>query len=195
MQIDASSTNACDKTAALAPAPSASTGKFLPAVLFLIHAWLFLTGSAQAQDRKCPNPEFNDKPAFCGQSSLLELEKSQYLVVSRGLIRGVAGYYLSGEMSSVRLKSAPDFEFVIKVNPGTDPTSVVDLLEFKVEKGKRVYITTKATLTGAKATIEKLPYQVKKIADGIYVLSVSNLKPGEYFFGGTEFMFAFGIDR
>lgn len=45
----------------------------------MFFACFVMTGSAQAQDKTCPIPEFNDKPAFCGQSStpLVELEKSQ----------------------------------------------------------------------------------------------------------------------
>lgn len=153
----------------------------------------------QVQTRKCPLPEFNDKPAFCSQdkSSLVELEKSQYQPMSRpeGFVSVVAGYHLGGATSNVRVKSSTDLEFVIKVSPGTDPTSVVDLLAFTTEDGERIIITTKTSkFDGSKATIVKIPYQVKKIADGVYVLSVSNLKPGEYFFGGTDSMFAFGID-
>lgn len=143
-------------------------------------------------------PEFNDKPAYADikTKELKELEKSQYNTIAKakGLSKAEAGFFLKGISSSVRITKQEEIKFVIKVNPGNDPTSVFDLGQFEIRIDQRVFITTKAKATGTSTSFEKISFEVNKIKEGYYYLFVKNLGAGEYFFGSSDFMFAFGIE-
>jgi len=143
-------------------------------------------------------PEFNNKPAYYSpkDKKLIELEKSQYntLAKAKGLFKAEGGFFLSGSSSPVKIARQAELTFVIKVTEGTDPTSVVDFVKFEVRDNKRVFITTKAKSTSTSTSFEKISYSTEKIKEGYYYLAVKNLGPGEYFFGATEFMFAFSIE-
>jgi len=143
-------------------------------------------------------PEFNDKPAFYSvkDKKLVELEKSQYntLAKAKGLFKAEGGFFLNGNTSTVKIARQAVLKFVIKVPPGTDPTSVLDLVKFEVKDSKRIFITTKAKATSTSTSFEKISYAVEKIKEGYYYLIVKDLDQGEYFFGSSEFMFAFGVE-
>jgi hypothetical protein len=143
-------------------------------------------------------PEFNDKPAYVDAKTkeLKELEKSQYnkMAKAKGLFGAEAGFFLNGVSSSVKFPKQDELKFVVKVTPGVDPTSVFDLVQFEIRKDQRVFITTKAKTTSTTTSFEKINYELKKIKDGYFYLIVKNLNNGEYFFGSSEFMFAFGIE-
>jgi len=163
-------------------------------VITLIIIASFFYGNAQSTAL----PEFNDKPAYYNvkDKKLVELEKSQYnmLAKAKGLFKAEAGFFLNGISSPVKITKQAELKFVIKVSNGTDPTSVVDLVKFEVRGDKRVFITTKAKATSTSTSFEKITYSTEKIKDGYYYLIVKNLDKGEYFFGTTEFMFAFNVD-
>lgn len=143
-------------------------------------------------------PEFNDKPAYVDVKTkeLKELEKSQYntMAKAKGLNKAEGGFFLNGIASPVRIAKQEEIKFVVKVTPGTDPTSIFDLVQFEIRKDQRVFITTKAKATSTSTSFEKISYEVKKIKDGYYDLLVKNLGAGEYFFGSSDFMFAFGVE-
>ena len=142
-------------------------------------------------------PEFIDKPAFYDskKKALVELEKSQYNTTAKakGLFKAEAGFFLNGSSSPVKIDKQQELSFIVKVQPGTDPTSVFDLVQFDVKNDKRVFITSKATVAGSSNSFTKIDYQVKKIKEGVYYLIVPNLQAGEYFFGSKDFMFAFSV--
>ena len=143
-------------------------------------------------------PEFNDKPAYYNvkDKKLVELEKSQYntLAKAKGLFKAEGGFFLNGSTSTVKITRQAALKFVIKVTPGTDPASVLDLVKFEVKDSKRVFITTKAKATSTSTSFEKISYAVEKIKEGFYYLTVKDLNQGEYFFGSSEFMFALGVE-
>lgn len=143
-------------------------------------------------------PEFKDKPAYYNVKTkeLIELEKSQYntMAKAKGLFKAESGFFLNGITSSIRIPKQVELKFILKTTPGIDPTSVFDLVQFEVRKDQRVFITTKAKTTSTSTSFEKISYEIKKIKDGYYYLIVKNLDKGEYFFGSSDFMFAFGID-
>lgn len=143
-------------------------------------------------------PEFNDKPVYFNakDKKLVELEKSQYntLAKAKGLFKAEGGFFLNGSSSSVKITKQGELKFIIKVTPGTDPTSIVDFVKFEVRDSKRVFITTKAKATSTTTSFEKIDYSTEKIKEGYYFLVVKNLDKGEYFFGATEFMFAFSLE-
>lgn len=145
-----------------------------------------------------PLPEFNDKPAYYDtkEKKLVELEKSQYNTTAKakGIFKAEAGFYMDGSSSPVKIKKQDELKFIVKVTPGTDPTSVLDLAKFEVRSDKRVLITAKAKVTSSTNSFTKINYGVEKVKDGYYYLNVKNLAAGEYFFGSAEFMFAFTIE-
>jgi len=143
-------------------------------------------------------PEFNDKPAYIDikTQQVEELEKSQYntMAKAKGLFNAEAGFFLHGVSSDVKIAKKEELMFVVKVVPGTDPTSVFDLVQFEVRRDQRVFITTKAKATSTSTSFEKINYDVKKIKEGYYYLIVKTMNKGEYFFGSKDFMFAFSIE-
>ncbi len=145
-----------------------------------------------------PVPEFIDAPAYYDKATwnLQELERSQYNLMSKatGLIKAESGFFLNAAKSPVRLEVSDTLRFAIKVVPGTDPRTIIDLIQFDVRNDKRVFITSKAKGFSSSTSYEKISYGIHKISDGAYVLSVTGLQRGEYFFGSKDYMFAFGID-
>lgn len=143
-------------------------------------------------------PEFNDKPAYVDAKTkeLKELEKSQYntMAKAKGLTKAEAGFFLNGISSPVKIAKQEEVKFVVKLTPGIDPTSVFDLVQFEIRKDQRVFITTRAKVTSTSTSFEKISYEVKKVKEGYYYLIVKNLGKGEYFFGSSDFMFAFSIE-
>lgn len=143
-------------------------------------------------------PEFNHKPAYYNSSTneLIDLEKSQYntMAKAKGLFSAEGGFYLNGTKSPIAITNKGTLKFIVKVIPGTDPTSVFDLVKLEIRKDKRVLITTKAKVTSTSTSYEKVNYTVEKIKDGYYYLVVKNLVAGEYFFGSNDFMFAFSLE-
>lgn len=142
-------------------------------------------------------PEFNNKPAFydAKTKTLLELEKSQYntMAKAKGLMKAEAGFFLDGPTSKVKVDKKDELVFVVKVEAGTDPTSVFDLVKFEIRNDKRVFIVSKAGMGKSSTSFEKITYSVKKIKDGYYQLIANNLSEGEYFFGANDFMYAFSV--
>jgi hypothetical protein len=162
-------------------------------IVLLIATLTFFVTNAQEN-----LPEFNNKPAYVDSKSkqLIELEKSSYnsLAKAKGLFKAEAGYFLEGKSSPVKIAQQPELKFVVKVSPGNDPSSILDLAQFEVRKEQRIYITTTAKTGSTTSSIKKITYEVKKIKDGYYYLIAKNLAKGEYFFGSSESMFAFSVE-
>ncbi len=143
-------------------------------------------------------PEFIEKPTYFEPQSnkLIDLEKSQYntLTKSKGLFGAEGGFFLNGVVSKVRLQKNSTLKFIVKVNPGVDPTSILDLVQFDIQNGKRVFITTKSKGTSTSTSFEKISYAVEKIKEGYYYLIVNSIDTGEYFFGSKDFMYSFSVE-
>jgi hypothetical protein len=167
--------------------------------LIIFSFFFVLVFSSDAQTY--PSPEFNNQPAYYDTTThtLIALEKSRYnkLAQAKGLMGKEAGFFINHAQSPIRLKVSPTLYFIIKVIPGTDPSYLLDFAAFEIRGDQRLLITTKLTRAGTKSTttFEKIPFEVKKIEDGLYLLTAINLKSGEYLFGSPENMFAFGIDN
>lgn len=149
----------------------------------IVIAVLVFISSATIQAQALP--EFNEKPAYVdGKSNeLKELEKSQYnkMAKAKGLTKAAAGFFLNGTASPVRIAKQPVVKFVVKVNPGTDPTSVFDLVRFEIRKDQRVFIVAMANATSSTTSFEKINYELKKIKEGYYYLLVKDLGVGDFF--------------
>ena len=143
-------------------------------------------------------PEFDNKPSYndSKKKQLVDLEKASYNTMAKanGLFKAEGGFFLPGTSSSTKIAKQDKLQFIVKVTPGTDPTSVFDLAKFEIRKDKRVYITTKAKATSTATLTQKISYDIQKIKEGYYYLLVKNLPPGEYFFGASDFMYAFSVE-
>lgn len=142
-------------------------------------------------------PEFKEKPSFVeGKTGkLIELEKSQYtpMAKAKGLFKAEGGFVLNGASSPVSILGQKELKFVVRVADGIDPTSIFDLAKFTIRGNQRIFITTVAKATSTTTSLEKIPFEVKKIKNEYHYLIVKELQSGEYFFGSKEFMFAFAI--
>ena len=161
-------------------------------------AFLLLASICQLNAQNTQLPEFNDKPAYyhAKDKKLVELEKSQYntLAKAKGIFKAEAGFFLNGTTSPVKISIQEELKFIVKVAEGVDPTSVFDLAKFEIRDNKRVLITAKANATSSTNSLTKINYSIEKIKDGYYYLVVKELDKGEYFFGSSQFMFAFSIE-
>lgn len=159
---------------------------------------LLLLGSSLNSQSQQILPEFNEKPVYFDSNShrLVDLEKSQYNKISKtkGLFEAEAGFFMNGATSTVKIAKNSIIKFIIKVNPGIDPTSILDLVRFEIQKDKRIFITTKSKTNGTITSFEKINYGLEKIKEGYYYLVVKDLENGEYFFGSNDFMYAFKIE-
>jgi hypothetical protein len=148
-----------------------------------------------------PSPEFTNEPSYYDTTahSLVDLEKSHYnkLSQAKGLWGKETGFFLPHAKSSARFKAVPALRFIVMVAPGGNPSSIFDFTAFEVRDDQRVLITNKLSNAGTKSTtsVERLSFAQKKVGEGIYLLTVTNLAPGEYLFGSHDNMFAFGIDN
>lgn len=143
-------------------------------------------------------PEFNNKPAYKNSKTnrFTDLEKASYNTMAKasGLFKAEGGFFLPGISSPIKIAKQEQLQFIVKVTPGTDPTSIFDLAKFDIRKDNRVYITTKAKATSTSTSTQKIMYDVKKIKEGYYLLTANNLPKGEYFFGASDFMYAFSVE-
>jgi len=166
--------------------------KILPITLLWISA--FFNGSAQ----QTAFPEFDNKPSYndSKKNRLIDLEKAAYSTMAKanGLFKAEGGFFLPGTSSSTKIAQQEKLQFIVKVTPGTDPTSIFDLAKFEVRKDNRVYITTKAKATSTTTSTPKIIYDVRKIKEGYYYLETNSLEKGEYFFGANDFMYAFSVE-
>lgn len=166
-------------------------------IVFFTLCILALSSHAQTY----PSPEFNNEPAYYDTTThaLIALEKSRYnrLTQAKGLMGKEAGFFLDHPKSPLRLKASQVLCFIIKVTPGTNPSNLLDFTAFEIRGDQRLLITTKLSKAGTKSTtsFEKIPFDVKRVGDGVYLLTATNLKSGEYLFGSPDNMFSFGIDN
>ena len=127
------------------------------------------------------------------------MEKSNYnkLNQAKGYRGKEGGFFLNHSKSPVRIKASSAVQFIVKVNPGTNPTSIIDLVAFEIREDQRVLITNRLSGSGTESytSLDKMSYQVKKVAEGVYLLTATGLKAGEYLLGTHDNMFAFGIDN
>ncbi|SRX76003.1 hypothetical protein [Aequorivita antarctica] len=163
--------------------------------IFIFLIFILSSFNSQAQQEL---PEFIEKPTFFDTQSnkLVDLEKSQYNTItkSKGLFGAEGGFFLNGVTSKVRIPKTSSLKFIVKVNPGVDPTSILDLVQFEIKNDKRVFITTKSKGTSTSTSFEKISYDVEKIKEGYYYLIVKNIDTGEFFFGSNDFMYAFSVN-
>lgn len=136
----------------------------------ILIATLFSCFISKAQNNL---PAFHDKPVYFDSKTkqIKELEKSQYNTIAKakGLFSAESGFFLNGISSNIKIPKQEELIFIVKVIPGTDPTSVFDLVQFEVRKDQRVFITSKAKATSSTTSFERINYEVKKLKMDIII--------------------------
>jgi hypothetical protein len=145
-------------------------------------------------------PEFLNRPSYIDfeKDSLIDLEYPKSYRSQRVKF-GKSGYFttVAHSHSTVRIKKTGILNFIVRLESGTDPRVRFELLAFTIKKDCReIQLSEMNHWKNTVTTIyTKIDYQIKKVSEGVYVLIISNLNAGEYFFGTTEEVYAFGIDE
>lgn len=133
-----------------------------------------------------PTPDYNNTPFFYNGKELVELDAVQFVVGARpkGLTGAEAALYLDGTTSSTKV--SPDSAiFIVKLEVGTDPRTLMDLNKATVNShsGKREFVVYKKGIATAEGVNNTIDITFKKIGDGIYLVTAkAKLESGEYFF-------------
>lgn len=136
-------------------------------------------------------PEFNNEVLFVNaDNTLSKLEKTDIIYhFTPGVLSAAKTYYqASGCCSGISHSGKPNEQFIIKVSAGVDPESLFTLVKFESNNRQRRILINKVTIRTAmqgtnKVELPKVPLTVKKIGDGIYLLSPQEqLTDGEYGF-------------
>lgn len=151
-------------------------------LLLLIMASTIVYG----QQNTYPTPDYNNTPFFYNGKELVELDAVQYVVGSRpkGLTGAEAALYLAGTTSSVKVDKE-NAVFIVKLEPGVDPRTLVDLNRATVNdhSGKREFVVYQKGMFTAEGTNPTVDISFKKVGEGVYVItSKTPLTSGEYFF-------------
>ena len=141
---------------------------------------------AYGQDKTYPTPDYNNTPFYYNGTTLVDLDAVQYVLGARpkGLTGAESALYLNGTTSSVKInKDAATF--IVKLEPGVDPRTLMDLNMAKVNNHsqKREFVIFKKGMFTAEGTNPTVDISFKKVGEGIYVVTPkSPLASGEYFF-------------
>jgi len=177
-------------------------------ISFLVMIMMCTKAPAQAASettKKYPVPEFINHPEYYGQdeNKLVELEKPQtntkrkkdFATGLLGLVKINTYMTIDNGHSPVRVKKRDTLLFIIRVNPGDDPSAIAELTGLKVEKKERkVLIADQKPFQSSEPAYKKIEFAVQKIQEGVYLLIMTHLASGEYCMATPVGVFAFGID-
>jgi hypothetical protein len=172
---------------------------------FLLTLSFLALQKAQAQD-SIPIPEFSRKVMYLKKNNTLsDLDRSDLSRIQKDklmpkVVKLASGYkfYIKAEGCCARVThSGKSTErFIVRIEPGIDPSEVIQLYKFESKKDTRILLTTKVTLGSAlndnSAKLSTFPLQFKTISPGVYIITHEDqLDDGEYVFicgqeaGGT----------
>jgi len=119
---------------------------------------------------------------------LVALERNRAAEQSRG---STQYWEMPNARSPVRLKTAPEMTFVVRVAPGVDPASY-SLYPMASENGARRTEAGRGRKTGPVTR----PFTIARLHDATYTLTVKDLAAGEYSFSpsGSNDAYCFGVD-
>lgn len=163
--------------------------KKIASLLFLFTC--LLCGSISAQETTAPEPDFVGECFYLkNDGSTMKLEKSR--TVAR--TKANAGLYIAGigkvrteihietPKSTSRIKGN-NIKFIVKaVDNLSDPMSIISIFKFEEKKKyRKAEIASAGTFTGSTGNdMNYIDFDAKKYGESSYLLSIDNLKPGEY---------------
>jgi hypothetical protein len=156
--------------------------------------------SNNIKETNLPIPEFKKKPYLLDENSnsLIELEKPNITV--QGKLKGIGKAQsisiVDDPSSPVKIKKTDTLRFIVRGTPDVDPRDEFELIQFTVKKNKREIVVDEANgWKGTSKTVyTKIPYSIKKVIEGVYLLLVFNLHPGEYFIANSGIYYAFSLE-
>ena len=153
--------------------------------LTIVLALLAMTLGANAQTT--PTPEFKNKVMLVDKSNALtDLEKTDLTTSLKTNMGGHSEVNIvaDGKAATLMNSGSPAEKFVVKIEPGVDPETVVELFTFDVAKKVRKILVAQMSMGKDQAvTLTKVKLNYTKIADGVYAVSVKEQLPeGQYCF-------------
>ena len=131
-------------------------------------------------------PEFKNKVMLHRKNNTLDnLESTTltYHIVSK-MGGGSVCMRTDGRNASVAYDPKSGDDFIVKIEPGVDPESIVTLYQFDLEKKQRKITTAAVGMSGSKKVeIPVVKLNFKKLEDGVYAISaLKPIEPGEYIY-------------
>lgn len=130
-------------------------------------------------------PEFKNKVFDVNKDNTLsELDNTDLQTEYKAKMTGSGKVILKASGTTSNIKN-PEEHFVVKIEAGIDPSEVVELFKFDVEKKMRTMTVSTLSSLGQSQNIELPKQKLKftKIEDGVWEITVvEKLAPGEYFF-------------
>ena len=150
-------------------------------------ATILLASAFTAINAQTAIPEFKNKVmVLTANNSLETLESTTVSFVSKGFARGHIGVSAVGPSSSVIYSTKSGSSFIVKIDPGVDPESVITLYKFTVKKKNRIIDILSTGFYKTRYEDQQIiKLNFKKVQDGVYIIT-ANLEPGEYFFSTRE---------
>lgn len=147
---------------------------------------LCLAYSAKAQEAAVSIPEFKNKVYYVKKdNTLAEIENADLQSdMKTGMTSAKIFYRVPGTASPVKKSGLPSCRFVVKLEDGVDPESVVELLKYEIDKKSR-FVQVGSVVMGSFKTVEipKQKLNFNKIEPGVYVITTKEALPGgEYVF-------------
>lgn len=162
--------------------------KKITTLLFLFTC--LLCGSIHAQET-APEPDFVGECFYLkNDGSTMKLEKSR--TVAR--TKANAGIFIAGigkvkteihietPKSTSRIKGS-NIKLIVKaVDNLSDPMSIISIFKFEEKKKyRRAEVASAGTFSGSTGNdMDYIDFEAKKYGESSYLLSIENLKPGEY---------------
>ncbi len=131
-------------------------------------------------------PEFKNKVMLHTKANTVE--NLDNTTLTRGMKgkpgKGTVFMKADGQNAAVVFDPKSGNDFIVKIEPGVDPESIVTLYVFDVDKKSRNIVTGEVGMRGSKdVVIPTVKLNFKKVQDGVYSISpVKSLGPGEYIF-------------
>jgi len=154
---------------------------------------------AKAQDT-IPVPEFDNKPMYYNKetNSLGQLERQTAEVKIKNKVVVVETYYYyKNKTSNFRIKgNQQSTQFLYKTASNSEIDLYLTLYKFSINESKNVreLKIASGSVAGSKSFDNKITYDYKKVSNGLYLISVEGLTPGEYGFAMSTTTYLFGID-
>ncbi len=161
---------------------------------------LTLTLFTKAQEITVPEPEFEGEIIFVLNNKAVELDATTTFMkkgqsvgrMMTGIGKSKARLVAKGSTSTAKIEQRDKLYFIY--NNGSNavkPTKIIQLLKFKQTNKTREYLVSSASnVSGQTETgvLDLIKFKAKKYGDSSYLISVSNLSPGEYafFLGSVE---------
>ncbi|MBC7390625.1 MAG: hypothetical protein H7329_15540 [Opitutaceae bacterium] len=152
---------------------------------------VFLILSIKLMAQPYPEPDFVEKPnyynSFSKESTELERQIGPYEIVSGSANRTL---YFKNPKSPLRIKKEDGVQFLIKLVNPPELDLVLPLYHLTENKKYRSLLLYNRVIIDQRI----LPFTYKKVGENTYLLTVSNLQPGEYIWFLQKASYFFGVE-